>query len=391
MKNEIKSLLAFIILIPIISVLKSNAQGSISIAEHSSAKKIWDIPHKTAKQKLMWLPRSFAFEITKEHVINYDTAYIQSYHKRLVISLPISTQFLKFSLIDFKSVNKLIFVPNINYNLGVSVSSRWASFTINTGIEIFNHDIDIKGITKYQDFQLNLYSRKFTTEMYVQYYNGFYIKNSSSFTAYISDKPYDIRSDVNALNIGISSYYIINHRRISFGNSFAFVEQQKKSAGSFLFGLYYFYFAAAGSPSLITSPFKNSFDSLSLIQNGHTNNFGLNFGYIYTFVFFKRCYATASIVQGIGGEQLFYKRDDNSIYNQLLGGAAKLNMRFALGYDNGRYFIGSMGMFDYLFSNQKTNATFEYSFGQFMIYIGYRFSVLKTEKKLLHHFKLIDY
>ena len=339
----------------------------------------------------MWIHRSFAFEITKERKINYDTAYIKSYYRRLVVTLPFFTRFLKFSLIDPVSGNKLVFAPNLQYNMGISISSRWASFIVNSGVKLFPSDISTKGKTSYKDYQMNLYGRKFTTDMFVQYYSGFYIRNSKSYNNYISNAPYFIRNDVNALNLGVSTYYIINHKRFSYGNSFAFVDQQKKSAGSLLLGLYYSYFDATGSPSLITAPFRISFDSLSYIKSGHSHNFGLNIGYIYTLVFLKKCYATASVVQGIGAEQLIYIHDDNSVTNQLTGDAGKLNVRLAMGYDCGRYFIGAMGMFDYYLLSGKSNSAFEYSFGKAMIYIGYRFSILKTERKILHRLKLIDY
>lgn len=389
MKTKVLLRLQFFLMI--VSSIDSSAQESPTEKKHPSIKKIWDIPHETAWQKWMWIHRSAAFVITKERPVNYDTAYIKSFYKRIVITLPISTRFLKFSLIDKNSGNKLNFAPNLEYDLGLSVSSRWASFILNTGVKVFNNDIDTKGQTKYQDYQLNLYGRKITTDMFVQYYSGFYIKNSKSYSNYLSDKPYAIRSDVRAFNMGVSSYYIINHKKFSYGNSFAFVEQQKKSAGSLLVGVYYSYFDAIGSPSLVSTPFKSSFDTLSLINSGHTNNIGLNLGYIYTLVFFKKCYATASLVQGVGGGQLVYQRDDNFTYHQWVGGIGKLNVKLASGYDNGRYFIGSMAMIDYFLFARKSNSTFDYSFGKGMIYIGYRFSVLKSERKILRFLKLIDY
>lgn len=382
--------ITFIVLM-IFSSLHSNAQNSSTKVKPTSVKTIWDIPHKTVWQKLIWAHRSAAFVITKERPVNYDTAYIKSYYKRLVITLPVHTRLIKFSLIDKKNGSKLTFEPNLKYNLGISVSSRWASFIFNTGIKMFNNDNDTKGKTKYKDIQINLYGRKITTDMYLQYYNGFYIKNSKSFNSYVSDKPYAIRADVNALNMGVSSYYILNNKRFSYGNSFAFAEQQKKSAGSLLLGIYYSYFEIKSSPSLVTFPFSSSFDTLSLIRNGNIQNFGFNLGYIYTRIFFKKCYATVSLVQGFGGKQVNYKYSDNNTYHKLIGDAGKLHVRFASGYDKGRYFIGAMGMFDYYFFREKSNSTFDYSFGKFMIYIGYRFSVLKAERKILQQLKLIDY
>lgn len=375
----------------IVSSLNCYSQESSPVTKKTFVKTIRDIPHKTAWEKWMWIHRSAVFVITKERPINYDTAYIKSYYKRLVVTIPVSLRFLKFSLFDLKSGNKLTFVPNYEYDLGIGISSRWVTFILNSGVKLFSGNSDIKGETKFNDLQLNLYSRKFTTDMFFQNYRGFYIKNSRSYANYLSDKPYDIREDVKAVNFGASSYYIVNNKKFTYRNSFSFAEQQKKSAGSPLLGVYYSYFEANGTPSLVTDPFKSSFDTLSFIKNGHTHNFGLNLGYIYTFVFLKKCYATASLVQGIGGSNVVYTLTDNTKYQQLLGGAGKLNVRLALGYDNGKYFVGTMGMFDYFLLKGKLNSTFGYTFGKFMVFTGYRFPILKSEKKMLRRLKLIDY
>jgi hypothetical protein len=384
-------LLAIFVLLLGFSPHKSYSQSDSFTAKHKSTKTIWDIPHKTIWQKWMWVHRSAAFEITKDRVVNYDTTFIESYYKRLIITIPISTRFLKFNLTDVKTGSKLTFAPNLTYNLGLGVSSRWATFIIQSGVKIVEGDQNIKGKTSFQDYQLNLYSRKFSTDMFVQYYSGFYIKNSDSYSSYISDKPYSVRNDVNALHMGVTSNYIVNNKKFSFGSSFAFTEHQKKSSGSILIGIYYSYFDANASPSFISYPFKLSFDTLSLIRNVQTHNFGLNLGYIYTLVFLKKCYATISLVQGFGGEQMRYIRDDNTFYNQLKGGAGKLQVRIATRYDNGRYFAGTMVMSDYYLFTGNSNSTFDYSFGKLMVFIGYRFSILKSERKILHDLKLTDY
>lgn len=388
---KIRNRVMLFLLWVIISSLSSNAQDISPIKAPKPIKTIWDIPHKSLWEKWMWPHRSVVLEITKTRPIDYDTTYIKFYDKQLVITLPVSTRFLKFSLIDTKSGNKLVFAPNLQYDLGISVSSRWATFIVNTGAKLYGDNIKTRGKTNYKDFQLNLYGRKITTDIFVQRYNGFYIQNSKSYPAYISNKPYDIRPDVKALNIEVSSYYIVNNKKYSYRNTFGFTEQQTRSAGSPLLGLYYSYFSANGSPSLVTPPFRNSFDSASYIQNGHTQNLGVNLGYIYTLVFLKKCYATASLVQGVGAEQVAYKRDDNTTYHQWLAGVGKLNVRVGLGYDNGRYFMGTMGIFEYFLFNTSLNSTFDYSFGKFMFYAGYRFRTLKAENKLLRFLKLKDY
>ena len=388
MRNSIT--FRFVSLCLIFACYYSTAQDK-SVKRSADVKTIWDIPHKTLREKWMWPHRTIAFKIMKERTIRHDTAYIKSYYKRLVVALPISNRFLRFTLLDLESGNKLNFAPNLQFNLGLCVSSRWATFIINSRIKVYSGDSDIKGETKYRDYQLNLYGRKFTTDMFIQYYNGFYIKNSKNYDTYLEEKPYAIRADVSAFNMGISSYYIVNHRRFSYGNSFGFVEKQKKSAGSILLGVYYSYFDVNSSPSLLTDPFRSEFDSLSYIRSGHSHNFGVNLGYIYTLVFLKKCYTTVSLVQGIGGKQMVYKRDDSTSLKQLVAGTGKLHVRFGLGYDQGRYFIGTMGLFDYFMFGGRSNSILNYSHGKFMVYVGYRFSVLRPEKKLLKKLKLIDY
>jgi hypothetical protein len=385
------SLKLFVILISLVVNLSAALYGQENPGSGKSPSRVSEIPHRTPRELWMWPHRGFAMISTRERKINYDTAYIKSFYKRIVITVPVSTRFLKFTLSDQKTGNKLTFVPNLQYNLGLCVSSRWASFILNSGVKVLTGDSVKKGKTTYRDYQLHLYGRKINTDLFVQQYKGFYIRNSQTYSAYTGDKPYSVRSDVKALNIGASSVYVVNHRRFSYGNAFAFVEQQKKSAGSLLIGVYYTYFAASGDQSMVQQPFRNSFDTLSIIKKGYSHNAGLNIGYIYTRVFFKKWYATACVTQGVGGESSVYTRDDNTRYSQFSAGAGKLSASFTFRYDNTRYFIGTMGMFDAFLFRGKVNSTFDYSFGKLMMYAGYRFSVLKAEKRILRKLKLIDY
>src|ERR1700689_4954612 len=102
--------ITFFILFIILSI-RSNAQDAAPIAKHKPPKTIWDIPHKTAWEKWMWIHRTAVFYITKERKVSYDTNYVKSYYKRFVITIPVSTRFLQFTLIDGKTGSKLTFSP----------------------------------------------------------------------------------------------------------------------------------------------------------------------------------------------------------------------------------------------------------------------------------------
>lgn len=366
-----------------------NAQDTIKIETIKSAK---DIPHKTLWQKWMWIHRTVAFNIIKERPVFFDTTYIKSYKKSFVVTLPMSTRFLYFSLIDGKTKNHLDFSPNKEYDLGLSINSHWASFLVNTGVKVFNKDENTKGKTNYQDYQFNLYGKKFTTDVFFQYYHGFYIKNSQSYPDYTDNNPYAIRKDARALTLGLSMYYIFKWKKFSYRNSFAFTETQKKSKGSFLAGGYYSLFGVSADTTLVPLPFQASFDSSSYIKSGYNSSIGRNAGYIHTLVFFKKCYTTLSLVHGLGYEQTTYTRDDNSIYKSENAISSKLNVRMATGYSTGKFYTGAMVMADYfLFSTDKADTKFNYAIGKLRVFAGYRFTYEKAERKLLRKLNLIDY
>ncbi len=372
------------------SFLISFAQDTIKI---ETIKSIKDIPHKTVWQKWMWIHRSVAFNIIKERPVFYDTTYIKSYKKSLVITLPLSTRFLDFTLTDWKTKNHLDYYPNIEYDLGLSINSHWASFLVNTGVKVLNRDNEIFGKTQYKDYQFNLYGKKITTDAFFQDYKGFYIVNSKSYSGYTSDKLFAIRPDVRAVSLGLNSYYIFNYKKFSYRNSFAFIETQKKGAGSLLVGGYFSVFGASSDTTLVPFPFRANFDSSAYIKAGSNFTIGSNIGYIQTFVFFKKtCYITFSLVQGLGTEQTTYTRDDNSIYKSATNLSSKINVRLAYGFNAGKFYAGTMLMADtYLFSSVKSETKFNYGVGKGRVFCGYRFSYQKAERKLLRKLNLIDY
>ena len=328
----------------------------------------------------------------KDRPVFFDTTYIKSYKKSFVVTFPLSTRFLAFSLTDGKTKNHLDYSPNEEYDLGLSINSHWASFLVNTGVKVFNKDEDTKGKTKYQDYQFNLYGKKLTTDAFFQYYQGFYIKNSRNYPEYISDKPYAVRQDASALTLGVSMYYIFKYKKFSYRNSFAFTETQKKSAGSFIAGGYYSLFAAWSDTTLVPFPFSAGFDSSSYIRSGSSYSIGRNAGYIQTIVLFKKCYMTFSLIPGIGYEQTAYKRDDNSTHTSEATLSSKLNVRLATGFSTGKFYLGAMSMADYfLFSTDKSDTKFNYAIGKLRVFAGYRFSYEKAERKILRKLNLIDY
>lgn len=142
---------------------------------------------------------------------------------------------------------------------------------------------------------------------------------------------------------------------------------------------------------MVGFPFRPLFDSLSFIKNATVQTYGINIGYIHTFIFWKRFYTTISLVQGLGLEQTLYKNTEAVSFSSPLKGAAKINCRYAFGYNLGRFYIGTMGILDYLFFTSKSNTTFNFNTGKITAFIGYRFYFVKKERQILRALNLIDY
>jgi len=351
------------------------------------------IPYRTLKEKWMWIHRTIARAITKERPVFFDTSYIKTYKKQLVMTLPISTRWLNFGLHDNLSKQTLRFQPNSQYDLGLSINSRWASFLINTGVRFLNKDEKTMGRTDYKDYQFNFYGKRHTTDLNLQSYKGFYISNSGKLdpAAVSKEQPYLIKRDVRAFVLGVSTMRVFNYKKFSYRNSFAFTEQQLKNAGSFLLGAYYSLLTTTSDSCLIPSLLKPSFDTTAYVKSGIAQSGGANIGYIYTLVIKKKSYITLSLVNGLGFNKVNYARENGVIRSEPYKFSGKLSIRLATGYDNGNIFTGMMGIFDNFNYTPETNVSYDFGYGKLRVFVGYRFNIQKQEHALLKKLKLIEW
>ncbi len=385
-----KSPFLVLLLFLIVSTGSSYAQDTIKF---ETIKSIKDIPHATLKQKWMWIHRSIAFSFMKERLSAYDTSYYSTYKGKLVITVPISTRFISFELRDGSSTNFLKFQPNSQYDVGISINSKFASFLLNTGVVLFKNDEGTKGKTNYKDYQFNLYGKKSTIDFSLQTYDGFYIQNSNTYENYRISKTqkYEVRPDISLYALSLNHYYLFNNKKVSYRSSFAFTERQKKSAGSFLCGGYLSVFGIKADSSLVSASFTQYFNPTSNIKTGAVLNFGVNVGYIYNLVIRKKIHATLSLVQGLGTDRTMTIKEDDSKHVGNFRLSSKQNLRLALGYDNEKFFFGTMGIYDFYYFDDKNGSTFNYSYGKFRVFVGYRFSIDKQQRRFLQKLNLIDY
>ena len=139
----------------------------------------------------------------------YDSTYYTSYAEKLTCRFYLSQKYTTFSFRNIENGVTLNYKPNTTLNMGVGATYKWATLNLAYGFGFLNSDSD-KGETQYLDLQWHVFARKFTIDMLGQFYKGFYLDNEKVTKAL---GHYYTRPDLAIYEIGVSSQYILNHRR----------------------------------------------------------------------------------------------------------------------------------------------------------------------------------
>ncbi|MDX6188786.1 DUF4421 family protein [Flavobacterium sp. Fl-318] len=209
-----------------------------------------------------------------------DTTYIKPFENKFSVSSYLALKFLSLEQETNGETKK--FMPNtpMSLGLGVTVNNTIINFSYGYGLGFMRDDK--KGRTKAFDFQLHNYGRKFTVDLFIQKYRGFY-------TADNSNKNIQLYPDLKIQQYGAFGQYIFNNKKFSYKAAFNQNERQLKSAGSWLLGGGV-YFTKIDSDSSFVHKSKNSLRNFQ---------FGVSGGYAYTWAISKRWFTSGSITAGV--------------------------------------------------------------------------------------------
>ena len=104
---------------------------------------------------------------------------------------------------------------------------------------------------------------------------------------------YYLRPDLQINQLGTSVQYILNHKKFSYRASFLQNEWQKKSAGTFIFGIE-IYGGRAESDSTMIPTIVNTGEAERNITQMRFFEFGPNAGYAYTLIIKEHFFLTGS-------------------------------------------------------------------------------------------------
>src|SRR5690606_6170000 len=137
------------------------------------------------------------------------------------------------------------------------------------------------GETKYLDLQAHTYVRKYSVDLFGQFYRGYYLTDRPY---RLSKQPeYYLRPDLKMNIAGVSVFRVMNHRRFSYRAMFFQDEWQKRSAGSLLIGGEAVYGTIKAASAFVTSEYRSAFDSPE-VDRIRMLKIGPGLGYGYTLV-----------------------------------------------------------------------------------------------------------
>jgi hypothetical protein len=316
--------------------------------------------------------------IAQKILLQYDTAYYESYTQKVTGRVYFSR---KFTSLQFRNADKKYafnYLPNTTLNFGVGATYRWTTLNLAYGFAFLNPDLG-RGKTKYLDLQFHSYGRKFMVDVFGQFYKGFYLSEKEF---RIGNESYYRRPDLHVNLIGASSQYVLNHRRFSYRSSFLQNEWQKKSAGTFLIGLEAYVGWMKADSSIV--PAALSKDEIGVAPDRiRFLELGPNVGYAYTFVLEKHFFLTgsASVSFDLGTRVL---KDD--IDKEPVGGVSVNSfLRFVGGYNSDIWSIAALYITDNvsLPAGGSSKKIF-LNTGNYRLNFAYRFRPNKKAKKILH-------
>lgn len=287
---------------------------------------------------------------------------IEKYSDHVKLRLGFSNSFNSFHIKD--AASRLDFTLSPNQRLRSTLTLMYKFIEIDLGYTPefirFNKDDAIRGRTKFYNFGTRFYLGHWMQELQYAKTKGFYVDRD------------DIGSDENILfphfqvqKIGGSTSYIFN-REFSFRAIFLQSEWQRKSAGSFVPSISYYF-----------TTIKNNDPS-----EDHILDIAVGPGYYYNWVLQDRFLVSAGGYGGVGYNRSKTVYSDGTPDETFDGLSFQAQFRLTLGYNSERFYAGaatSLNSFSYS-SEAKIHVQDQQQFLEF--YIGYRFKAPEKVNRL---------
>lgn len=348
-----------------------------------------DIPITKFQRMSLWkrqrlLVKFFGNKIDKLNEV--DTTYITPQLYDYAFMLQNTNTFESFTIRSTGDKKQsLRFAPNPTFRLGGYFGWRWLflgyTFDIN---RLFGSQ---RGNTHKTEVDLSLYTSRIGIDFYYrQTGNDFHCVNLNSLFTAAHPRPAGISNDFSGLDLqtrGFNVYYIFNHRRFSYPAAFSQSTVQRRSAGTIKLGFSFTHHRIAFDYNKLDSRIHAVIDPTMLFSKVKYNDYNINVGYAYNWVFRRNWLACASLSPGLSYNVTYYKTGDTEYAEGSLNfpklhnfSLDKLNLdfitRIAVVYNNTHYFAG-LSFILHSFDYKNRSIQFNNSFGSVNVYAGFNF------------------
>lgn len=312
-----------------------------------------------------------------------DTAYITPQLYNWAFMVQNTTTFDYFEIQSTAKQQTLRLAPNPTFRLGGYFGWRWLflGYTFDIG-GLLGSDDDKKRKT---EFDLSLYTSRIGLDFYFRDTgNNFLIRNLGDFFTKDDPRPADLSDEFEGLHIrtrGFNVYYIFNHHHFSYPAAFSQSTVQRRSCGTFKLGFSFTHHHVSFDASAFDERLAQRMDESMFFNFVKYNDYELNFGYAYNWVFRKNWLLCLSVSPGLGYNVTYYnkEKDDGTAlvpHSFLDFHRNRVNidgiLRLGLVYNNTKYFAGLSFIWrTFNFKNDYVNLN--NSFGSLNLYVGLNF------------------
>jgi hypothetical protein len=308
----------------------------------------------------------FSFLSSGESRAQSDTTYYINYNKMLTTRLYTSRKYTSLLVSETNGDSRIGLEPNSTLNLGIGATYNDLTLNLAYGFGFMNRG-RTQVETSYLDLQAHAYPKNWVIDLFGQFYNGFFL---SSYSGSLSNIPEELAfPELEVRKFGANVQYLFNGDKLSLKAAFLQSAWQKKSAGSLVAGME-FYFGSAEDNQNILAEFIP--DPLEFRRLGFFE-FGPNIGYVHTLVFAKHFFITGMVSGNIG-------LGNTSISSDLgkegrWGFNTNYFLRGFAGYNGPTWSINANYVHNNVRIEQARSFTTDFRTGNYRINFVYRFEV----------------
>jgi len=295
--------------------------------------------------------QALPIDTIKKHRISND--YITTYDNYIKLRLGFSNSFNSFHIKD--GADHLDFTLSPNQRLRSTFTFIYKFIEIDLGYTPefirFNKDDAAKGKTKFYNLGTRFYLGKWMQDIQYTKTKGYYVdKDDIGVTENILFPNFAVQK------IGGSTSYIFNPN-FSFRAIFSQSEWQKKSAGSFVPSLSYYYTQLKNA-----NPSKDNIIDVAIGP-----------AYYYNWVVHQNFLVSAGGYGGVGYNHTKTKYSDGTPDEVIDGMSLQTQLRFTIGYNSKKFYAGATASLNsfYYDTDPKVHVQDQQQF--FEVYVAYRF------------------